>query len=184
MKLLTLSLVILILTGCATLNQEECKRGDWYTLGLNDGLSGQTSGRLSQHQEACSEYGIMINHEQYQAGRSQGLNDYCRLENAFKTGLNGQQYQHVCPPAIDSLFSRYNSAAYQVYQDRTELERIDNELSNKENSLWDKKRSDSDRNRIRNEIRDLDRRRHRLNDDMYQHQRLVDDLNAEARKYR
>lgn len=173
-------LSIVALTGCATLSQEECSRGDWFGLGINDGRSGETTSRLDEHRKACLEYGIAVNDGAYFAGREQGLQDYCQLDNAFRLGLSGKQYRHVCPPSIDGLFAHYHSAALMVYQDHAELERLDNELASKEGYLYDKKLSDKERARTRNEISNLDRERYRLRDDLYYHERQLEDLRREA----
>lgn len=178
------SLSLIAFTGCATLSQEDCRRGDWYGLGIKDGLAGEPSGRLYEHSKACYEYGIAVQNDTYLAGREQGLRDYCRVDNAFTVGLNGNSYHHVCPPAIDGLFGRYHAAAYAVHKDRAELDSIDSELSSKENQLRDKKLSDRDRHRIRDDIRDLDRKHDRFRDELYYHERQLDDLRREAQTYR
>jgi len=175
---------VILLSGCATLSQEDCRRGDWFGLGVRDGLAGENRGRLSDHVKACYEYGIAINNVAYFAGREQGLRDYCRIDNAFSVGLNGQRYQHVCPPSIDGLFGRYHSAAFALYEHRAEVDRLDREIYNKESRLHDKKLSDKDRERIRFELRDMDRRYHYLRDDLYYHERQLDDLRREAQVYR
>ena len=36
-KAFSLLLVVLIMTGCATLSREQCQRGDWYSIGMADG---------------------------------------------------------------------------------------------------------------------------------------------------
>jgi hypothetical protein len=154
--------------------------GDWYGVGSKDGLAGENSTRLSDHIKACNEYGITVDNSAYLAGREQGLRDYCRLDNAFITGLNGHPYHHVCPPQIDRLFAHYHSTAYSVHEDRAELDKIDKDLSNKENQLNDKKLSEKDRSRIRDDIRNLDRQRGRLRDDLYFHERQLDNLRQEA----
>ena len=177
-------LSVLFLTGCATLSQEQCVRGDWFGLGIHDGYNGEPISRLSDHINACLEYGVTVNNQNYFAGREQGLKAYCQLDNAFTTGLNGQAYHHVCPQQIDALFSRYHYAAFSVHQDHATLESLDNQLSGKERSLHDKKLTDDRRNRIRDDIRDLDRRRDRLRDDLYYHQRQLDDFRYEAQQYR
>jgi len=171
-------------TGCATLSQEECLRGDWFGLGMNDGRTGQAIGRLDEHHKACFEYGIAVNNDAYFAGREQGLRDYCQFDNAFKTGLNGEQYRHVCPPSIDGIFAHYHSAALAVHQDRADLERLDGELASRERDLYDKKLSDKERARIRQDLRELDRKRERLRDDLYYHERQLQDLRREAGSYR
>jgi hypothetical protein len=177
-------LSLFFLAGCATLSHEQCVRGDWFGLGIRDGYSGEPISRLSEHINACLEYGVTVNNSNYFAGREQGLKSYCQFDNAFATGLHGQAYLHVCPQQIDALFNRYHSAAFSVHEDGVALESLDNQLSGKERSLHDKKLTDDSRNRIRDDIRGLDRRRDRLRDDLYYHQRQLDDFRREAQYYR
>jgi len=177
-------LSLIVFTGCATLSQEDCRRGDWYGLGIKDGLAGEPSGRLYEHNKACYEYGIAVRDDAYFAGREQGLRDYCRLDNAFTVGLNGYPYHHVCPPAIDSAFAHYHAAAYAVHEIIADLDRIDSELSSKESQLHNKKLSDKDRSRIRDDIWNLDRNHDRLRDELYYRERQLDDLRREAQAYR
>lgn len=166
------------------MSEEDCRRGDWFGVGVRDGLAGETRSRLSDHVKACYEYGIAINNEAYFSGREQGLRDYCRIDNAFSEGLSGHRYYHVCPPAMDSLFARYHSAAFAIYEHRSELDRLDREISSKESSLHNKKLNDNDRERIRYDLRDMDRRYHNLRDDLYYHERQLDGLRREAQTYR
>jgi len=183
-KRLTGCLFAVFFTGCATLSQQDCKRGDWFGLGVQDGRSGATSDRLNDHQKACSEYGVAVNDSQYFAGREQGIREYCRIENAFEEGLQGHDYRHVCPPSIDGVFSRYHAAAYAVHKERAELDRIDNELSSKEISLGDNKLNDKDRAKIRNDISHLRRNRDRARDDLYYHERQLNEFRHESQSYR
>ena len=184
MNRITGILSLIVLTGCATLSKQDCMQGDWYGVGSKDGHAGETSSRLSDHIKACNEYGIAVDNNAYMAGREQGLKDYCRLENAFIVGLNGQPYHHVCPPNIDRLFAHYHSTAFTVHEDRAELDQLDNDLSSKESQLRDKKLSEKDRSRIRDDIRGLDRQCDRLRDDLYFHERQLDNLRHEAQTAR
>ncbi len=177
-------LSVLVLAGCATLSQEDCLRGDWFGVGMKDGLAGEPESLLSEHAKACYEYGIVVENQTYFAGREQGLRDYCRLENAFAVGLNGRPYHHVCPGPIDGLFGHFHAAAYAVYVAHSEMERIENELYSKERQLHDKKLNDKDRAQIREDIRHMDRQRDYIRDDLYHHERQLDRLRYEAQAYR
>lgn len=175
---------LFLVSGCATLSREECMVGDWRGLGLQDGLMGEPSQRLSEHMQACGEYHIAVDNNAYFAGREQGLREYCRIDNAFNQGLNGRPYHRVCPPEIDGWFSQYHAAAYNIYQNRSELDRISSEISGKESRLYDKKLTDKDREHIRHEIRDLDYHHNRLRDELYFHERQLDDMRRQAQSYR
>lgn len=181
MKALCLCLLSLLLAGCATLSREQCLHGDWYGIGLADGQMGQPASRIDQHASACAQYGVGPDSKLYMEGRAQGLLDYCRYDNAFATGLRGQRYQGVCPPEMDAAFDRYNGAAFEIYRLHQELDSVDSQLSSLEYQLGDRKQSDEDRRSIRSEIRDLDRRRDRLRDDLYFSERQLDRLEEEAR---
>ncbi|MGR9014840.1 MAG: hypothetical protein ACU83U_14490 [Gammaproteobacteria bacterium] len=69
------------------------------------------------------------------------------------------------------------------YEHRAEPDRLGQESSSKESSLNDKKLSDKNREQIRSDLRDLDRRYHYLRDDLYYRERQLDDLRREARFY-
>ena len=117
MKMMAMLLPLLSLIGCSnmTLSREDCLRGDWNALGVQDGLAGKTKGELNLHKEACFEYGIIPDENQYFVGRETGLLDYCKLENAVTTGLSGHLYQSVCPKEVDAAFRQQNLAAYNLY---------------------------------------------------------------------
>jgi hypothetical protein len=165
-----------VLSGCATLSEKECRTVNWRDLGVKDGLMGHPAGRVEIHRKACAEYGIQPNEHQYLDGRDEGLREYCRIDNAFQSGLKGRQYQGVCPSTIDVLFRRCNDAAYSVYQSRSEIEQLNRNSSHKESQLREKKLTDAERHRLRDEIRDLDRKLSRLRDDLRNQERNLDDL--------
>ncbi len=172
--------VVAGLAGCATLNEDQCRSADWYELGLRDGSEGEPRSLLLEHREACAEYGVHPNTPRYMEGRRHGLRDYCRIDNAFQSGLDGHQYQGVCPPGIDLKFRRYNAAAYDVHETRLEIEKVDDQLSDKERQLLNKKLKDEKRRDLRQEIRDLDRERARLRDDLRYREQELDRLRRQA----
>ena len=114
-------------------------------------------------------------------GRAEGLREYCQIENAFRSGLNGKQYQGVCPPAIHTLFRRYNEAAYSVHQTREKIKQLHNEISNKQIKLESNKTTDQERTQLRGEIREREKKLDELRNDLRDRERYLDDLMAEAR---
>lgn len=117
LKTVLLAPVLSFLIGCssATLSREDCLRGDWNAIGIQDGTMGKTLGELNLHKEACAEYGVTPDSKPYADGRDKGLQEYCKLENAVTTGLSGQLYQSVCPKEVDEAFRKQNLAAYNLY---------------------------------------------------------------------
>ena len=173
---LLLTSILLSISGCATLSREDCMQGSWFELGLHDGRMGKPFNRLAQHQKSCLEFNIHIDSKQYNAGRKQGLQTFCQLDNAIHIGLKGQLYQSVCPPEIHSAFQRYNDAAYGVYQSQENLKRIDDELFNMENRLLNNSISDKEHSKIMVTVRRLDRERQRLLDELYSREHSLDHL--------
>jgi hypothetical protein len=170
-----------MLPGCATMDEGECRTADWYETGRRDGVNGEPASRLHEHTKACAEYGIRPQERRYYDGRTQGLMEYCRFDNAFQTGLKGQRYQGVCPAAIDRDFNRFNEAAYEVYQLRNEVESTRSSQDDKERRLREKKLSDEQRDSLRREIRELDRKLDRLRDDLRYRERELDRMMDDAR---
>ncbi len=166
-KTFLLSLPLLtILSACSTLSEKECHTSDWHQLGIQDGRSGLPDRRLDDYAKSCKEYGIHPDTNQYLAGRTDGLKQYCTSSNAFRTGLNGEEYQGVCPVDIDMIFHINNSAALSVYKARQQIKDLDSRLDHLEHELSEKDKSEKDRLRLRKEMRDLDRDRDRLKADL------------------
>lgn len=180
MKVVLVFFMVVFLAGCASLSREQCRLGDWRGIGMADGRAGEPAERLDQHSRACSEYGIRIDGQQYLDGYTQGLNEYCRLDNAFESGLRGRRYQHVCPPDIDALFERCNRAAYEVYRIKRDLDRLEGQIDSLEFRLRGKGLADNDRRQLRSDLRELDRRYEWLRTDLYSSQRFLDRLMDEV----
>ncbi|HEU0282842.1 MAG TPA: DUF2799 domain-containing protein, partial [Gallionella sp.] len=86
---------IALLSGCSTLNEQECRSADWYQLGVKDGQHGEPANLLDEHKESCKRYSIRPDESRYLAGRETGLAQYCQLGNAFRIGMNGEEYKGV-----------------------------------------------------------------------------------------
>ena len=159
-----------LLGGCATIPEEQCAKVDWYELGVQDGRAGYPADRLLQHRDACAGVKVVPDEKRYLQGRPVGLAEYCRLDNAQREGLAGRPYADVC----DAAFKRIYQAAYEVSSLKRRIKSNLDEVSRKENELRDQKISDSKRNQLRSEIRELDRRRESLRDDLFTAERELE----------
>ncbi len=169
-------LACLLLSGCATLNEKECRNGDWYHIGLSDGQSGQTLPRMQKHREACQKYGITPNEVQYQAGREEGLKSYCTLSNAFRIGWGGGSYYGVCPANIDLQFTRCHAAALEVYRVKTQIAEVEKGIRKEEQELTHSK----DPRKELLELRTLQNRLLQLRADLQLREQEVNRLMSEA----
>jgi hypothetical protein len=130
------------LTGCNSMSAQECLATDWRTVGYEDGVNGYAGDRIGRYRNACSEHGITPNLEQYQAGRDQGLREFCKPANGFRVGSHGGGYNGVCPADLDEPFvnayqtgrqlyvlrTRVGSTQDEIYAMHSELEQIDRNL--------------------------------------------------------
>jgi hypothetical protein len=130
------------LGGCATMNKDECLTVDWRTVGYEDGSAGYSGDRIGQHRKACAKYGVTPNLSEYQAGRDAGLREYCVPANGFQLGSQGGRYNGLCPADLENAFveaydsgqhlytlqSRVQNASSQLYSDRQELERSEQDI--------------------------------------------------------
>ncbi len=147
----------LLLQGCETIEPERCATLDWGRQGLEDGRAGFAAKRLARHADACARAGVVPNAAAWEAGRVQGLRDYCQLPNALQQGQARHAYEGVCP---DPRFERLYTAARRLADARQKLDDLDEQITRQERSLLtDKKLSDSRRAELLAEVRNLQRQR-------------------------
>ncbi len=145
------------------MSADECRTANWRDVGLRDGLAGQPLAMLDQRTKACAEAGVTANAPLYLQGRNQGLPEYCRLDNAARLGLQGKTYHGVCAAGIDGEFRRRHALGLEVYRARASLRSMDQRRRTLEDRLADA-RTDEDRRRWREELRDLDHDQRRARD--------------------
>jgi hypothetical protein len=120
-----LSFCALGLAGCSTLSVEErtaaCANTDWYRFGVNDGTLGVPVSERTERFTDCAELGRPADVASYQAGRAEGLKEYCTAENGYDVGYRGRRYERVCPPELEPDFlqgyaeGRDDRPAYALY---------------------------------------------------------------------
>lgn len=177
------------LSGCQTMTADECKYANWNDIGLRDGLSGQPISMLTERVDDCTKAGTRVDTAVYQAGREQGLQSFCRLENAAPLGLSGTAYEGVCPARVDVEFRYRYQKGYAVYELRKQVSELDSRGERLQGRLREADRDEDkqlkaadkedDRKRIRKEFDE--RRRHlrnELGDLDHSMQRTRDDLRA------
>lgn len=110
MMIRTLSIFLLTaaLSACATLSPEqrlaECNATNWQKFGVNDGRLGVPATDRSGTFSDCAEVGHTVDVAAYQAGRAEGLQVYCTVENGYQVGYEGRRYDNVCPPSSEIDF--------------------------------------------------------------------------------
>lgn len=123
---LSIILALLLLSGCSALSEQQCRLGDWYGLGYQDGQAGRHRTRLDEYHKSCAEYAITPDLERWQAGYDKGLAFYCIPELAYAKGKNGEEYHGVCPN--DASFRQRYERGRAEYQLQRQLDDIADEL--------------------------------------------------------
>jgi hypothetical protein len=167
-------LSLCLLSGCATLSKEECLRGEWSTVGYQDGAQGYPAKQFYEHVAACREHGVMPRQEVYLRGREQGLKQYCTVEIGLREGQAVRSYQLVCPANTQAAFLQgYMQGLNRALLDnaaRADVKR--NEYSYKQGQL-SRSREEKDIKRLRGEIDSLNSELSRLNDEYYKIQGMM-----------
>lgn len=140
---------LLGLSGCATMSADECTTSDWHAIGFEDGARGYTAEQLGNRRKACAKHGVTPDFEAYQAGRAQGLRQYCQPSRGFSLGSSGARYNGVCPADLEAPFvdaynqghhlhtlrSKVNGATNQINYKKRELEKVNDKIRAAEASL-------------------------------------------------
>lgn len=113
----------------------QCKIGDWYTLGLIDGDAGKGYSALGGYQQSCGQFGLMVDTQAYRRGLSDALGRYCTPENGFLSGRNGEPMTDHCPSQMRLEYQRayQDGARYQTLttlreQDQQQIFAVEKQL--------------------------------------------------------
>lgn len=133
---LAVLLLALGLSSCATpVTKEECMAMDWRTVGFEDGAAGHPASRISVHRKACGEHGVAPDFDLYQAGRSEGLREYCTAANGYRIGAAGGDYAGVCPAQREEDFLKAYSEGREAHAMRERVTTTGNQLASARRDL-------------------------------------------------
>jgi len=184
-NLIWVALAVSGLGGCAAMSGDECVTSDWAAIGYEDGARGYTTDRISQRRKACAKHGVTPDFAAYQNGREQGLVEYCQPGRGFDVGSSGGRYNGVCRADLEADFLDAYNAGYHLYTLRTnvnranssikakerELQRIEDEMRQKEAALISGETTTEDRVLLLADLKDLSERTGQLEaeiQDLYQ----------------
>jgi len=133
--LVVLMVSTLVLSGCATLNKDECLTADWYQIGYEDGARGYPDTRIASHREACAKHGISPDFRSYQDGHGEGLITFCTPRNGFVQGKKGYNYTGICPPSLEDGFLDAYDAGRQIYAVTSAIKNFHSEQRSNESEI-------------------------------------------------
>lgn len=160
-RYLSVAAAVVLLGGCATLSEEECKTADWHRLGYKDGAAGHSDSRLAEHAEACTKTGIRPNAQQWRSGWDQGVMTYCTPRVGWREGLAGRSYQGVCRGRNEDAFLYAFNQGTEIHRLQSRIDSNNREIGRLERQLSEA-RKDEVRRDLRHRIRSLDYEQSRL----------------------
>lgn len=142
------SLVIalgVLVSGCATMDEDECRVADWWAIGYEDGVRGVPASHIGERRKACADHGVTPDFAAYREGRNEGLREYCTPASGFRLGRKGRPLTAVCPSELEGDFRDAYKSGREIHQAATvvrntgsRLERKKQELSEVRSSLTSK----------------------------------------------
>jgi len=125
----------IVLSGCASMNADECANSDWMAVGYEDGSRGYTSDRFGSHRKACAKHGITADFSAYQQGRNDGLVEFCQPSRGYNLGASGGYYNGVCSADLEQDFLHAYRAGQELYTLRSNVNSANSAIYAKESEL-------------------------------------------------
>ena len=122
--MLAASLLGVLLSACATMDESECLTADWQAVGFEDAAAGRPVSRIGQHREACAEHGVAPDLAAYRDGHAEGARYYCNPANGFRQGRAGREYSGLCPSDLEPEFVAAHATGRHLYDLGREIDRL------------------------------------------------------------
>lgn len=126
---------VALLQGCATLDKDECMLADWHLIGYQDGVAGKSAAVVGEYREDCAKHAVVPDLDDYRAGRMEGLQQYCKVDNGYRLGNAGRGLSSVCPTALAGDFRDAYNAGRELYLARAAVSNTHSRIHNHKQSL-------------------------------------------------
>ncbi len=113
----------LVMSGCATMNEQECLTADWESVGYADGRVVREPTRLNKHRAACIEHGVTADRNAYGRGYDKGIRTFCSEDTAFAFGTGGKPVPSLCPDELMPALKIANEMGMEKYAKKKTLDR-------------------------------------------------------------
>jgi hypothetical protein len=123
--------LVMALGACSSMSAKQCGAVDWRAIGYQDGVAGRSGDHFGNYQNACAKHGIRSDFASYQAGREEGLREYCKPDNGYRVGSNGYEYAGVCPANLERDFRAAYEAGHELYMYEWRAQNAANQLASK-----------------------------------------------------
>ena len=109
-----LLLSIFFILSCSTSDKIDCQSTNWYEIGRQKGLQGNSKTDTLAKLNNCAEDGS--SQSQLEHGSNAGLAYFCSRENALDFGKSGSSYNNVCPEVLKSNFLKFYEKGKKIYE--------------------------------------------------------------------
>jgi len=133
--IITLAALALAMAGCASMSRNECVTVDWRTVGYEDGVMGRSGDRIGRYRKACADHGVAPDLDAYQAGRAEGLREYCQPDNGYRLGSSGAGYGASCPADLAPAFNAAYESGHELYSRRYRVNHAQSQLASMRREL-------------------------------------------------
>lgn len=89
-------LAIALLSGCATMNKDQCLTANWEDVGYQNGYKGQNYTTIERYQKSCAKHGVTVDAAAYKHGYEHGITQYCEHYDHYQAGRKGHLMQSKC----------------------------------------------------------------------------------------
>lgn len=161
MRLQMLLLPALLLVGCETMTEDQCRKADWAERGRADGRGGEPESHLDAHRRACAKAGVTPDERRWRQGWAEGARDFCVPRVAWQRGLDNRSYHGSCRDFDEAVWLRWYRAGKDAHATRSERDARRAEIERAEKELEKAQRED-ERKALREKIRRLDIEQARL----------------------
>ena len=158
--------------ACSQLSEEECLYMSWQARGVMEGIKGTPANKINEYQRVCDKFSIQVDYQSYEAGRQEGVKQYCTVMNGFNVGLSGNVYQDACTVDIEQMFldgytpgrmmylavANLDHAKANVNSASSTIANSESHIERNYQRLYDDTLSDDERREIQKRIREHERR--------------------------
>lgn len=145
---------IVMAGGCATMTPEECAVADWELIGERDGRSGHPPEYFARRAGDCQEAGYEADQAAWRRGWDRGIADFCTPGTGFRKGLEGYNYDHICPGYLEDHFLEGFGTGIAIHDAQVRLDQTKSEIESTEKRLREMREDEEVSRKTRENERD------------------------------
>ena len=127
-----------LLFGCATMSEEQCRGANWAALGQSDARDGDMPEFGADRVKSCVEKGIPGNFAEWKRGWEIGRREVCTPGNAHAWAQRSSDYKSgFCPPDLEPAFLSVYAPARERYLFEKRIRDLQFQIDDKSRSLED-----------------------------------------------